>query len=349
MAASRAFSKFACCVLLTAGPAATWSCSSSVSANVGSRSAGPATSNREHVVLAAPGRIEGRSETIQVGAASDGVIEAVFVNEGDEVRRGQVLAKIGCSDTEASLAAARADLEAARQGRARLLRGSREEEQRSAEQRTTAARAQRDEAALNLARISKLAREGIISKSQLDQVQSESDVAEARLREAMRNEELVKAGPLPEEIAKADADVTAAEARVQVMEEKLKKCVVTAPITGSILRTMLKVGESFSSINPRPLFTMADLSERRVRAEIDERDVSKVRLDQRVLVSCDALPTRKLPGRVSSLAKTMGRKHALSGDPADKADRDVMDALVMLDGNPAELPVGLRVTVQFLD
>jgi ABC exporter DevB family membrane fusion protein len=347
MAAGCAYSKFAAYILLMGASVASWSCSSSVSANVGSHRETPAS--REHVVLAAPGRIEGRSDTIQVGAASDGVIEAVFVNEGDEVRRGQILAKIGCSDTEAGLAAARADLEAARQGRARLLRGSREEEQRSAEQRTKAARAQRDEAALNLARFSRLAREGIISKSQLDQVQSESDVAEARLREAMRNEELIKAGPQPEEIAKADADVAAAEARVHVMEEKLKKCVVTAPISGSILRTMLRVGESFSSINPRPLFTIADLSARRVRAEIDERDVSKVRLNQRVLVSCDALPTRRLPGRISSLAKTMGRKHALSGDPAEKADRDVLDAIVKLDGNPTELPVGLRVTVQFLE
>jgi multidrug resistance efflux pump len=348
MVANHAFSRLASGLLLTAGSVLTWSCSTAVSADASASRASRRPPDVERIVLAAPGRIEGRSDTIEVGAAADGVVEAVFVNEGDQVHRGQMLAKIGCSDTEASLAAARADVEAARQGRTRLLRGSRDEERRSAEQRTAAALAQRDQAALNLARIHKLAQDGITSKSELDQARSDSEVAEAHLREATRNEELVKAGPLPEEIAKSDADVTSAEARVRVMEEKLKKCVVPAPIDGSILKTLLKVGESFSSIYPRPLFTMADLSGRRVRAEIDERDVAKVQLNQQVLVFCDAMPGRKLPGRISSLAKMMGRKHALSGNPADKSDRDVLEALVTLDGNANELPVGLRVTVQFV-
>lgn len=348
MVTNHAFSRLAGGLLLTGSSFLTWSCSTAVSADVGASRASQGPPNVERIVLAAPGRIEGRSDTIEVGAAADGVVEAVFVNEGDEVRHGQVLAKIGCSDTEASLAAARADVEAARQSRTRLLRGSRDEERRSAEQRTAAARAQRDQADLNLTRIRKLAQDGISSRSELDQAQSSSEVAEARLREATRNEELVKAGPLPEEIAKSDADVTSAQARVRVMEEKLKKCVVTAPIDGSILKTLLRVGESFSSINPRPLFTLADLSGRRVRAEVDERDVAKVQLNQRVLVSCDAMPSHKLAGRISSLAKTMGRKHAWSANPADKTDRDVLEALVTLDGNANQLPVGLRVTVQFL-
>jgi hypothetical protein len=43
----------------------------------------------------------------------------------------------------------------------------------------------------------------------------------------------------------------------------------------------------------------------------------------------------------------MGRKSVLSGDPAEKADRDVLEVIIELDQSAKELPVGLRVTVQY--
>jgi hypothetical protein len=43
----------------------------------------------------------------------------------------------------------------------------------------------------------------------------------------------------------------------------------------------------------------------------------------------------------------MGRKSVLSGDPAEKADRDILEVIIELDHSANELPVGLRVTAQF--
>jgi hypothetical protein len=43
----------------------------------------------------------------------------------------------------------------------------------------------------------------------------------------------------------------------------------------------------------------------------------------------------------------MGRKSVLSGDPAEKADRDILEVIIELDQSANELPVGLRVTAQF--
>jgi hypothetical protein len=45
----------------------------------------------------------------------------------------------------------------------------------------------------------------------------------------------------------------------------------------------------------------------------------------------------------------MGRRQILTSDPADKSDRDVMEVLVDLDGLPENLPIGLRVSVIFLE
>ena len=107
-------------------------------------------------------------------------------------------------------------------------------------------------------------------------------------------------------------------------------------------------GESFSTVTPRPLFSLADTSTRHIKAEIDERDVDKVSVGQRVVIQADALDGKKLTGSVASVSDMMGRKSISTGDPADKSDRDVLEAVIDLEDNSRPLPIGLRVTVQFL-
>ncbi len=298
------------------------------------------------ITLACPGRVEGRSETSEVGAGADGLIKAVYVKEGQLVARGATLAVIDCPDLRASFVEAKSQTESARQVKARLMRGSRDEERLSAEQRTLGAKAVLEEAATHLKRMKELHDSGVMARADLEQAKRDFDVAEAKLREATRNEELVKAPALAEEIAKADSDIDSAQHRIEIVQEKMSKCVVTAPISGAILRVLMKPGESFSTLTPHPLFTMADLSVRRIRAEVDERDVAKVRVGQKVLISSDALQDQ-LEGVVGRISDTMGRKKILSGDPSEKADRDVLEAMIDLTG-PIKLPVGMRVTVQFL-
>lgn len=300
------------------------------------------------VRLACQGRVEGRTETVEVGAAADGVIRSVFVHEGQTVRKGTKLAEIGCPDLVASLAEARSQVESARQVRARLVRGAREEERRMASEQTRATRSELQRATLNVERMKLLYAKTDVSKASLDDAQRDYEVAQARLEEATRHEQLVNAPPLPEDIAKADADIAAAEDRVRIMEERIGKYSVAAPIDGTILRVLLRPGESFSTVAPHPLFTIADLSVRRVRAEIDERDVTKVRIGQKALVFADGHEDQKFEGEVQQIANAMGRKRVVSGDPAEKTDHDVLESIILLDRGARALPVGMRVVVQFL-
>ncbi len=300
------------------------------------------------VVVACPGRIEGRSDTIAVGAATDGVVQAVDVREGEKVPQGAVLAEIGCNDLQSALAVARAEAESVKQARARLLMGSRPEEREAAAQKTQAARAQVEQTSAAFNRAAQLSDAAAISKAAFDQARRDNDVAEAQLKEATRNEELVDAGPTPEDSAKADADLKAAEDRIRMAQEKVGKCTVVAPVAGTILRVDLRQGEAFSTVAPHPLFTIADLSGRRVRAEVDERDISKVHLGQKAVLTSESYPGRHFYGTVSRIASVMGRKTIDTGDPADKSDRDILETLVSLEPNASALPIGLRVTVQFV-
>jgi HlyD family secretion protein len=299
------------------------------------------------VTVASPGRIEGQSETMDVGAAIDGVIRSIPVREGQRISRGDVVAELDCQDLQSALPVATAEAESLRQARLRLLHGSRQEERDAAAQRTAGAKAVLTQTAAQFARLKTLSDADAISRSSFDEASRDQSVAEAEYQRAKRNEELVNAGPLAEELAKADADLNAATERIKLAQDKLNKCVVRAPIDGTILRVLLRKGESFSLMSPRPIVTMADMSGRKVRAEVDERDVAKVHLGQRVQVSSTAYSGKTFTGTVTRLSSVMGKKSVLTGDPADKSDRDVLEITAQLEPRATALPVGLRVTVEF--
>jgi multidrug resistance efflux pump len=300
------------------------------------------------VMFASPGRVEGASETSQVGAGADGILKAVYVKEGQPVKRGTLLGEIACDDLQPALQTAMAEAEGARQSRARLLRGARDEEKKIAAEKTAAARATYQEAKSRLDMQRALYEKQQVSRATYDQAVRDVGVDEANVQAALRTEELLAAPPLEEDKAHADADVQAAEGRVRVVQERISKCSIVAPIDGTVLRVYARRGESFSTVTPRPLFSIADTSARHIKAEVDERDVDKVALGQKVVIQADALEGKHLTGSVSRIADMMGRKSIDSGDPSDKSDRDVLEVMIDLDDNSRPLPIGLRVTVQFL-
>lgn len=309
---------------------------------------GPSDNAVAAVTFAAPGRVEGASETTQVGAAADGILKAVFVKEGQFVKKGTLLGEIGCDELQASLQTALAEADGAREAKARLLHGARDEEKKIASDKTAAARATYEEAKSRLDMQQALYTKQQISKAAYDQALRDRDVADANLKAAVRTEELLAAPPLQEDTARAEAAVMAAEGRAKTVQEQIGKCSIFAPIDGTVLRVYARRGESYSTVAPRPLFSIADTSARHIRAEIDERDVDRAFVGQRVLIEADALDGKKLKGSVAQISDMMGRKSISTGDPADKSDRDVLEAVIDMEDASRPLPIGLRVTVQFL-
>src|ERR1700730_17355133 len=95
----------------------------------------PSNNATATVAFASPGRVEGASETTQVGGAADGILKAFYVKEGQFVKRGTLLGEIGCDELQASLQTAIAEADGARQARTRILRGARDEEERIASEK----------------------------------------------------------------------------------------------------------------------------------------------------------------------------------------------------------------------
>src|SRR6202047_2195059 len=123
------------------------------SAHIGTEVAHPV--RPEPVVLASPGRIEGLSDLVGVGAAIDGVIQTIHVKEGQLVPQGAILAELECNDLQSALRVASSELESLQQARVRLMRGSRDEERQAAAQKTAGAKAVVEQAAVQLDRMDK--------------------------------------------------------------------------------------------------------------------------------------------------------------------------------------------------
>src|SRR5438445_6327758 len=175
----------------------------------------PSDSGTATVAFASPGRVEGASETTQVGAAADGILKAVYVKEDQFVKKGTLLGEIACDDLQASLQTAMAEADGARQARTRLLRGARDEEKKMATEQTAAARATFEEAKSRSDMQRALYQREQVSRSTFEQAVRDLGVADANLQAAVRTEELLSAPPLEEAKDRADAEVEAGEGRVR--------------------------------------------------------------------------------------------------------------------------------------
>uniref|UniRef100_UPI002147DDE0 HlyD family secretion protein n=1 Tax=Tahibacter caeni TaxID=1453545 RepID=UPI002147DDE0 len=148
-----------------------------------------------------------------------------------------------------------------------------------------------------------------------------------------------------EDIAAATAAVDAARAERDRAAALVEKSLIHSPIAGNVLKRDLSEGETVVALSPLPLARIGNLSRRFVRADIDELDIGRIREGQSALVVSDAFPQQEFRGTVVHVSQRMGRRNALSGDPAEKQDAKILEALIELDGQPP-LPIGLRVDVR---
>ena len=310
---------------------------------------GEAAAARRKVVAAAPGRIEGSQQPVAVGASITGIVEKVAVRQGDLVSAGDLLVRIACRDLEAQLAARDAEHDAAEAFYRKLVNGARPEDIDIAQAELNLAEARLSEANTRMTRSVTLFGRNAVSQATRDIDERDVRVATAQVETARLRLRLLKAGTREEEVAEAKAKKIAAKHSVDMTKAELAKCEVKSPVAGVVLHKQVSEGELVSLFYPRPLITISEVRKYRVRAEVDEHDVPRVRQGQDVEIVVNASSPDRLRGRVASIAPVMGRRQILTSDPADKSDRDVMEVIVDLQSKPEYLPIGLRVSVIFLE
>jgi len=321
-------------------------------------------------LIAAPGVVEAASEEIEVGSEIAGKLKQVLVEEGEQVTKGQTIAVLENSDFEAQIWAAKTNIETLRRQketaearvlqakaeRTRIFNGARPEERREARQSYEQTLPNVEQAKREVLRRGKLYESGDVSREEYERAKRDLEFLQKQSEATREKYNVVNADARGDDLEKADAAILLAEnqtkefiallreaeARVRTAEANLGKTIVRAPISGLILRKRLKEGESISPANPTGIVTIADTSALRVRVDLDETEVAKVRENQPAYVTADAYGERKFAARVIKIGQILGRKNFRTTRPTEKVDTKILEVLLEL--APGEkLPLGLRV------
>jgi HlyD family secretion protein len=198
------------------------------------------------------------------------------------------------------------------------------------------------EARAEYERRKKLFDQGAIPEEEVERAANALTLAEQRSEEAMLHRRMIGAKAVDTDRQRVDAALEAAKANLDEARALCAKTIVRAPLAGVVVHKYLKPGELAAEASG-PILTIADVSHLRVRAEIDEADVGGLHTGEEAYVTARAYGDRRFEGRVVHIAGALGRKQVTSGDPAERLDVKVLDALIDLDPS-VSLPLGLRVT-----
>ncbi|MCF8364324.1 MAG: efflux RND transporter periplasmic adaptor subunit [Bacteroidales bacterium] len=231
--------------------------------------------------VSANGRIQPEKE-VNITPYISGEVVELNVREGDEVKEGDLLAKIdpeiylsSYERSEASLQSQKANLA---NSRARLAQ----------------TKAQFTNAQLSFDRNKKLYDQDVISDSDYDASLSQFEVAKAEVQAA---EETVKA---------AEFQVASAEASLREAKENLTKTAIYAPTDGTISRLIVEKGERVAGASQfsagTELMRVANLNSMEAVVQVNENDIVRVKLNDTSLIEVDAYLNRKFKGLVTEIA-----------------------------------------------
>lgn len=298
----------------------------------------------EVVLVAGPGRVEPHSEDIKIGSELSGRLKRVNVEEGDAIRRGQIMAELENDDYRAQVESARANVVAREAALRKVVNGARRQERNEAWSSVNEAKAVLENAQSEARRRQALYSAGVVSREELERYSREADVAQAKYRAAVEQHSLVDDHAREEDRSLAQADLQLAQAQLAEAQARYEKTFIRSPIAGTVLRKHHRSGESVSNSStvPDPVVTVGDQRVQHVRVDVDETDVSKVRVGQSAYVTADAYGKKKFWGHVIRVGQLLGPKNVRTGEPTEKVDTKILETLVELDAG-AQLPDGLRV------
>lgn len=297
----------------------------------------------------AQGRVEPKTGEVKLSSLSAGRIDTVLVKVNDKVVTGDVLVKI--DDTDALARVMGADAEAGVRKRERdsetnvpklvLDRRAAEDNLNATERAIATARMTLDRLLME-----RRARPTSVTPGQLDAARKEIDAALAKLatdREALRQSQVAAGVPLP---TRLEAGLTAGRAELSAAEAALERTRIRAPFDGTVLQVFAQEGELAAASPEQPMVIVGDLSQLRVKAEVEERDAAKIAVGQSVVLKSDAYPDREFAGKVATVALAMRPPKLAHRGPRRPNDLDTLEVVIDVAQGSVLMP-GMRVDVYF--
>ncbi|WP_029912667.1 efflux RND transporter periplasmic adaptor subunit [Pelobacter seleniigenes] len=272
------------------------------------------------------------------------IVSAIYVDEGDKVVAGQELARLRSNLLASKLSEAQAQSKALQELVRKLENGTRPQEIKQARAAVDAAAIKIAIAEKNLQRLKQTVTVGGTSKQSVDDAQAALDELIAQKKIQDQALELALQGPRTEDIAQAKAQLTAGQAQVAYLQERLADTVLKAPTPGIIQSRILEVGEMAGP--SKPAFILALTDPKWIRAYVSEPELGQVKPGMQAEISADSWPDRKFTGQVGFISPA-AEFTPQAIETSDLRTKLVYETRILVNDPENELRLGMPVTVTF--
>jgi HlyD family secretion protein len=232
---------------------------------------------------------------VEVKSKASGIVKQLFVDAGDRVKKGQLLAQLDKEEISAQVEQSRAGLQAAEAS----LNGSEADYERAkvdAESPDVPLLKRAYERAIGMAK------EGVVSTSALEDAQKNYELALNKQNVAKAQLIVLKA-----KVAQSGAQVGQDKANLNQLEEQLGYTDIISPIDGVVLSRDVEMGDAVSSIlvlgsSATLVMTLGDTSEVYVKGKVDESDIGKVYLGQPARIKVESFKDKSFNGKVTKIS-----------------------------------------------
>ena len=293
-------------------------------------------------VVSASGEIKPKTY-VNIGANAFGKITHLYVKEGDQVKKGQLLVQLENVQSSADVNANEAALQAAQTDAVASDAGM-----KTSEADLQRAQADFDRNKADWERAQSLFKDGLIAKSDFDSRRNAWATADSGLVQAQARLAQAKA-----QKESADRRVTQARANLTRVTDVLQKTSYNAPYDGVVTNLPVREGESvvigIQNAMGSTLMTIADMSVITAEVKVDETDIVNVRLGQPAEITIDAIPKKVFHGNVSEIGdNAIVRSSGVSTSQQTTASEEAKDfkVVVTLTDPPSDLRPGLSTTAK---
>jgi HlyD family secretion protein len=237
---------------------------------------------------------------VELGFQMGGQVTAVYVDIGDHVRKGQVLARLDAVPYSAQRDQAAGALGQAQAHLSLYEEGTRRQEVAMVESQVRSAEAVQARVEADLHRVQELYAKGVVAKQKLDEAESGYVQACEALRAAQEQLDIANEGPRAQEVTAARAAVLQAKGAYTAANRQLEYATLTAPADGTIVYRNIEPGMTVDK--GAPVFELADMGRLEVRAEVPETRLADIKVGEQVQIGLPALPGVTCPAHIENIA-----------------------------------------------
>jgi HlyD family secretion protein len=293
-------------------------------------------------VVSATGQIRPKT-LINVGANAMGRVTRFYVNEGDHVKKGQIIATIENVQQEANVAAQQATIAAAQTDINSYIAA-----EKTAQANVDHAQADLEQKKLDFERAKALFEAQVMSKQDFDAKKAAYDLDVASLAQAVAGLAQAKA-----QTASARGHLQTQVADLRVNQDLLDRTIAVAPFDGIVTNEPVRQGEmvvqGIQNTEGSTLMTLADMSVITAEVKVDETDIVNVKNGQEADVTVDAAPGKIFKGHVTEVGdQALLRSTGVATSQSTSGVEEAKDfkVVVTLDTPSDELRPGLSCTAK---